>query len=281
MAEIDHGPAAFKASPEEKSKQKYSTSTLQQILAQMHEDGLVVLEDVVDVAHVDAINEYMQKETDRLLEAPDSYFNHGVRSNILHCAPLKPGYIFEDIYMNPFVIQVMNAYLGARPRWNFITGNNALSHTDDMRQPVHKDIRWPNHVTGPFYVIANVPLSDFSPANGSTEFWLGSHRATTSDDQSYDKDGNITCNVKEERLEQRRSQRPPIQIHMKKGSISLRDLRLWHCGMPNPSDEHRIMLATGYQARWYPNYTQRLKVRLTPLYVTHYLIHRHSNNSRL
>lgn len=31
-------------------------------------------------------------------------------------------------------------YLGAKPIWNFLTGNNALPHTEGMRQPVHKDI---------------------------------------------------------------------------------------------------------------------------------------------
>lgn len=30
-----------------------------------------------------------------------------------------------------------------------------------------------------------------------------------------------------------------------------RDLRLWHAGMPNKSDRHRIMLAIDYFAQWY------------------------------
>jgi hypothetical protein len=29
----------------------------------------------------------------------------------------------------------------------------------------------------------------------------------------------------------------------------LRDLRTWHAGMPNESEEYRIMLALGYQVR--------------------------------
>lgn len=43
----------------------------------------------------------------------------------------------------------------------------------------------------------------------------------------------------------------------------LRDLRTWHAGMPNESDEYRIMLAVGYQAQWWPNHTLRTKLPLS------------------
>jgi len=43
----------------------------------------------------------------------------------------------------------------------------------------------------------------------------------------------------------------------------LRDLRTWHAGMPNESEDYRIMLALGYQAQWYPNYTLRAKLPLS------------------
>jgi len=48
-------------------------------------------------------------------------------------------------------------------------------------------------------------------------------------------------------VEERRKIRPPIQPTCDKGDIILRDLRTWHAGMPNESDEYRIMLALGYQ----------------------------------
>jgi len=102
-------------------------------------------------------------------------------------------------------------------------------------------------------VVANVPLIDFSPANGSTEFWLGTHAHTTADDQDLtapgDPLGPYSTFIKKDRLEERRQVRPPIQPVANRGDITLRDLRLWHAGMPNPSNEHRIMLAVGYQVR--------------------------------
>jgi len=164
----------------------------------------------------------------------------------------------------------MNVYLGANPIWNFLTGNNALPKTDGMRQPVHKDITF-FHPQAPFFCIVNVPLIPFSPATGSTEFWLGSHAHTSGADQVIAKPddvlanarlvaGDPTCNVRMEVVEERRRVRPPVQPVCDMGDLMIRDLRTWHAGMPNGSEAYRIMLALGYQAQWYPNHVLRLKL---------------------
>jgi len=162
-------------------------------------------------------------------------------------------------------------YLGHKPLWNFITGNTALAGTHGLRQPVHKDIRF-HHPQCPFFFIANIPLCDFSPANGSTEFWLGSHAHTVGADQipataatakGKQRVGDPMCDVRPEVVEARRQIRPPVQVVAQKGDITLRDLRTWHAGMPNESGEHRIMLALGYQAPWYPNHGLRTDLPLS------------------
>ena len=110
----------------------------------------------------------------------------------------------------------------------------------------------------PFYFIANIPLVDFHVGNGSTEFWLGSHHATDRWDQitataadvgPKQIEGDPTCNVRPEIIEARRAIRPPVQPVLEKGDMAIRDLRLWHAGMPNDSEAHRIMIAIGYQVR--------------------------------
>jgi ectoine hydroxylase-related dioxygenase (phytanoyl-CoA dioxygenase family) len=65
---------------------------------------------------------------------------------------------------------------------NWLTANTALAGTPGVRQPAHKDNTFA-HPLFPYYFIANVPLCEFSRANGATEFWLGSHAATTTADQ--------------------------------------------------------------------------------------------------
>jgi ectoine hydroxylase-related dioxygenase (phytanoyl-CoA dioxygenase family) len=107
-------------------------------------------------------------------------------------------------------------------------------------------------------VIANIPLCSFNPSTGSTEFWLGSHASTSGQQQVIAtpesrlsnaklRVGEPICNVLPDVVEARRQVRPPIQPSCEKGDIMLRDLRTWHAGMPNESEDYRIMLALGYQ----------------------------------
>ena len=253
----------------ERANGQYSPEKLQRALEGLHQDGLLVLKNVVELSHIDKLREVMSSETKGILESParGGVYNQGVQSNILQCPPLaREDCHFDDVYFNRYVIQIANAYLGSKPIWNFTTGNNALTGTGGMRQPVHKDITF-YHPTAPFYFIANIVLSDFTEENGATEFWLGSHAHTTWEDQIPCTEetrfrnqaiGSPSCSVKEEIVDARRKIRPPIRAICKKGDIVIRDLRTWHAGMPNTSNEDRIMVAIGYQAPWYQNNTQKL-----------------------
>ena len=62
--------------------------------------------------------------------------------------------------------------------------------------------------------------------------------------------GDPECNVLPDVVEARRKIRPPVQPVCEKGDIMLRDLRTWHAGMPNESEDYRIMLALGYKVRF-------------------------------
>ncbi|KAL4789576.1 hypothetical protein BDV19DRAFT_373924 [Aspergillus venezuelensis] len=105
----------------------------------------------------------------------------------------------------------------------------------------------------PFAIVANYYLVEVSPTDSSTELWVGSHRDTSFADHrnctgTFDE---AEFGIRNELLERRRKWAPPIQPAVKKGSVVLRDLRLWHAGSSNPSSEHRIMLAWVYTPRWY------------------------------
>ncbi|KAH8671951.1 phytanoyl-dioxygenase family protein [Tricladium varicosporioides] len=274
LEEVYDGPRTIIPTAEELKLSSYDNYNIEAAMEALHQDGFVVLKSVVNVAHIDHINSYMTKQADDILKNNLKPFNQGVNSNILQGPPLQDAdYLYNDVFFNPFVIQIMNAYLGARPIWNFVTGNNALPNTKGMRQPVHKDITF-FHPQCPFYVIANVPLIPFNPVTGSTEFWLGSHASTSGKDQVITtpetKLANANLRVGEpctfildDIREARRKVRPPIQPICEKGDIMLRDLRTWHAGMPNESDQYRIMLALGYQAQWYQNHTLRSKLPLS------------------
>ena len=87
---------------------------------------------------------------------------------------------------------------------------------------MHKDIKGV-HLTHPYAVAMNTCLIDACPENGSTEVWLGTHESSPWDDNEREGEGT----VRKDKLEERRTVRPPLQPNLPRGSIVLRDLRLW------------------------------------------------------
>ncbi|KAJ5708699.1 hypothetical protein N7488_008500 [Penicillium malachiteum] len=254
---------AVHLSDDERKKKRYSDLSLQRALEGMHQDGLVVLKGVVDLDHIEALNRQMSADAEKKRDDPSQIYNHAVKSNFLQRPPVtNPDLLYEDIYYNPFVLQLANAYLGHKPIWNWLTANTALSNTGGMRQGVHKDNAF-IHPQYPYYFIANIPLCSTSIENGATEFWLGSHAHTSNKDQIIATEpeqvtahyllGEPLPAITQEAQEARRADRPPIQQTCSAGDIMIRDIRLWHAGMPNETDTHRIMLGLGYQNPIFPN----------------------------
>ena len=87
--------------------------------------------------------------------------------------------------------------------------------------------------------------------NGSTEVWLGTHTDSGVWQQEGAHGDRASGRIKQSLLEERRALRPPGQPTVKKGSIVLRDLRLWHAGKPNFSNNARVMLAMIHFAQWF------------------------------
>lgn len=174
--------------------------------------------------------------------------------------PLDPRLMYSDIWANGPAAQALENILGPSPRVNYVNGNTALGGYHDARQRVHADLSF-NHGQLPFGVVANYYLTDVTPANGSTELWIASHRDTSFRDhrncylgEMADKtqsEKESVFGIRDERLEERRRYAPPIRPCVKKGSVVLRDLRLWHAGIANPSEKPRIMLAFVHTPSWY------------------------------
>ncbi|KAJ1330872.1 kanamycin B dioxygenase [Microdochium nivale] len=260
-------------SDQERLEGKYSYKTLAKVLGALNQDGLVVLKNVIPVETIDKINTWMCDDADCRIRDPSQKYNFGIKSNILQRPPvMEPEFLSKDVYFNPFVLQAANAYLGHRPIWNWMTANNALANTGGKRQPPHKDSTF-DHPLYPYYFIANIPLCDFNVENGATEFWLGSHAHTTQSEQKIaetEEDiapypglaeiGGTIPPISDDAKDERHKIRPPIQPACDRGDVMIRDLRLWHAGMPNHSDAHRVMLALGYMSPHYPS--NLLKVHL-------------------
>ena len=213
----------------------------------LKEDGFVVLADIVDLEHVAKVRDRMWSDVELLLKRPNAPFNWNT-GNVQQDPPPFAEYLFRDIVANDIVIQVTKSILGNGQTSAFYSGNTAMP--SEHSQPVHADSGqlWPNLdvATPPYALVVNLPLVDVSAVNASTEIWPGTHLDTTVVMQ----DGDIK--VSAERLAERAAVVPPIQPVVRAGSVVIRDMRLWHRGMPNHTDVPRPMMALIHYVAWWP-----------------------------
>jgi len=213
----------------------------------LREDGIVVLHDIVNLNHIAALREKMLQDLPAYLARTDAPFNFNT-GNIQQEPPPFAPYLFQDVLLNDIAIAVTHALLGDGLHNGFYSGNTAVGGSG-QRQPVHADVGqlWPNLevATPPFGLVVNVPVVDMTAQNGSTEVWPGTHRDTT----VYIQKGDIKLPA--EAVEARRQVRPPLQPSVRAGGVVIRDLRLWHAGMPNRTDQARPMIAMIHWVGWW------------------------------
>ncbi|KAK4934275.1 hypothetical protein LTR10_024405 [Elasticomyces elasticus] len=234
-------------SAKELETKQISSHNLQKAIEALHRDGICAITNAIDPAHLDKLNERMVKEAQILYDNPDTHRNFGPRTGNIQQEPVvEPGYVFDDIIANPWAVSITECMLGPNPHMRFYSANTAFKA--DSRQPVHVDVHF-DFPKVPFGLCINVNLVDTSPENGATEIWLGSHMDT--DPNSSDAPELSGDGVRRDLIEERREISPPLQPTLPKGSLIIRDFRLWHAGMPNHTDDPRVMLVTIHFPAWY------------------------------
>ena len=100
---------------------------------------------------------------------------------------------------------------------------------------------WPNltpsHPT--VSVVVNIPTIEVTEAEGAIELWPGTHLI-----------GDVSRGLDTETEENRRKVRPPVRGETQKGDVLIRDMRLWHRGTSNRSDQYRHMIALVHNVGW-------------------------------
>jgi hypothetical protein len=234
---------------EEQARGVFGTESIARGIEAIETDGFVVVEDVVDLDHIQRLRERMLEDLPLILEREDAPFNF-TRSNVQQDPPPFAPYLFRDVLFNEYAIALTHAVFGDGLYNAFYSGNTALPNTA-QRQPVHADMGhlWPNmkHATPAYALVVNIPVVDMHPGNGSTEIWPGTHLDTSVSLQQGD------IKVSAEKLAAQREIASPIQPEVRAGSILIRDMRLWHAGMPNPSDDPRPMIAMIHWVGWWPH----------------------------
>lgn len=242
---------------DELTTKQLSSHNLQAAIEALHRDGIVALKNAVDVGHLDTLNARMVPEAEKLFAQPSTYRNFGKNTGNIQQEPvLEDGSIFEDIIANPWATAVIQCMLGPRTRVRFYSANTAFEATD--RQPPHIDVTF-DIPKIPFGYCVNINLVDTTPENGSTEVWLGSH--TDTDRSVLNFSDEHYWEIRKDLQDQRWAISPPIQPSLPKGSLVIRDFRLWHAGRPNLTKNPRVMIVTVQFPHWYRrNLNMRLPV---------------------
>lgn len=239
---------ALELTPAERECGKLTPEHLAAVVGALRKYGVVVLNDVIDLAHLDLLRDRMFEDLQLILARDDAPFNFNT-SNVQQDPPPFPPYLFRDVLLNDLVIAVTKAMLGPGLKNSYYSGNTSLP--GGQKQPFHPDVGqlWPDldTATPPFGFVVNVPLVDMSPANGSTELWPGTHRNTAMCVQQGD------IKVPEAALEKQRQINQPLQPSVRRGSALIRDIRLWHRGMPNHTGTPRPMIAMIHWIGWWSN----------------------------
>jgi ectoine hydroxylase-related dioxygenase (phytanoyl-CoA dioxygenase family) len=213
------------------------------------DDGIVILDDLVPVDFVDSLRERMAAEVPALLERAKAHTGNRFPGQLNQEPPHDPEFLRPEILANPIALGIIRALVGDTITTLIYSSN--VNIPGSTRQEVHCDL-WqlcPDLdpvPRAPFSVVFNLPLVDTSDRN-ATELWLGTHL----DNRTHTRGGGIHRDIPHAWLEERRLIRRPVQVAQRKGSVSLRDARLWHTGVANTGDHIRTMLAVGYGAGWY------------------------------
>ncbi|TRX92731.1 hypothetical protein FHL15_006405 [Xylaria flabelliformis] len=258
VSQTPRQPTAIIPSAEEIKNKRLSEENLKKATDALAKDGIVVVEDAIPHEDLDHLNAKMIKDSVLLQSrGEDSPFNYN-KGNLQQDAPPYAEYFHPSIFCNPIATQITSAILGPRPKWTFASGNAAmppLPGQENERQPVHNDVEFP-HPPKCFALVTNVPLIGMNPDNGSTETWLGTHNRTIPKEGGQ-KGQRATGHIPQDKLEEQVAVAgPPVQPTLKKGSFAIRDFTIWHAGMPNKTQDIRIMLAQIHFASWFPNPTR-------------------------
>ncbi|MCY4401873.1 MAG: phytanoyl-CoA dioxygenase family protein [Candidatus Poribacteria bacterium] len=226
--------------PTELAAGQLSDKHVEQAIEAIRVEGYVVLENIINHDHLDILLERMDADSQELIKAKKWGGAGMLKGHLQQGPPPFAPYIFKDVVANPYIVQVTKELLGSGVYNNFYNGNTNCPRSGT--QPLHRDSDhlWLNQEVAhpPAEVVVNISPQDTTEENGSVELWPGSH---------LDVSGR---HIDDDHEADRREIAPPIRGNAKKGSALIRDMRLWHRGVPNLSDKPRHMIAMIHRIGW-------------------------------
>ncbi len=211
-------------------------NALEESLEALRADGVILVRQAVDTNFLASLKRRMDEDTPRLLEYCEANGgNPRDKGQLQQAAPPFPPYLHEHVLANPFVWDIVHRLLGSGAGLMFYGGNTACP--DSAAQNVHLDQAHKSDKATPIRsLVVSIGPQATTTQNGATEIWPGTHTVVSE------------MRVPPELLRQQRQQRPPVQVETKLGDIVIRDARLWHRAVENPSREYRHMLGAVFHS---------------------------------
>jgi ectoine hydroxylase-related dioxygenase (phytanoyl-CoA dioxygenase family) len=235
----------MKLSAEELKNGKLNPETLESAVEQVRLNGYVLFEGVLDSDQVDKMNQAFLKALDEASNrSPEStevntteFRKNRVRMDLPFDAPFND----PSVITNAFVLPVVEKLVGEDCACIYLSADAPLPgsdyqvvHSDQMPLFPESSISLP-----PAGIVLNIPLVDVTEENGPMEaFPGGNHLMPENRNQP-------------KLIEEMASHLTPVRMTMPKGSLLIRDLRMWHRGTPNNSDHVRPNVALIYARPWW------------------------------
>lgn len=230
----------------ERAERALSAEHKRQAVEAFDRDGYVILGGVIDAGVLDGLKPKLDEDTARLLERGEWGGAGAVPGHLQQSMPRSARYIHRDLVTNPFVIDVTSTILGPGVHNHFYNGNTNMPGS--KMQPLHRDSGhlWPGFVHPTASIVVNVSPVDVDIENGATEIWPGTHKLAAPAQENR---------IPRDLEDSRRAEVPPVRAITTKGDAVLRDIRLWHRGMPNNGIEGRHMIGMVHSAGFYHHNT--------------------------
>jgi Phytanoyl-CoA dioxygenase (PhyH) len=230
----------------ERSARAFGRSTIEKASQCLRTDGVLILEDIVDVALVREARQTFIERYARYLtdQEHDDALKVGEK-RVMVTVELKPPFDSSELFASPWLLPVLNAVLEE----NFVLGGYGVvcSLPSASNQHCHRDggILFPNSgidlLLPAAAVTVAIPLLEMNDIHGTTAVWLGSHR-----------DAPLAADAAVDRGE------APV---VREGSCILWDYRVWHGGTANRSTVPRPLLYLMYCRPWFLDHQNYHKQR--------------------
>jgi Phytanoyl-CoA dioxygenase (PhyH) len=231
-------------SSQERSAGKLNPETLERGCNQVMLNGFVLVANALSTDFVDKIYEDWIDLANHLLENDPEKTDVGStefrKKRIRMDTPFRDPYTDPRLVANSFAMPIIERILGEDCRVCYYSADAPLPGSD--YQVVHADYK-------PFFpdsdvvlptagLVVNFPLIEVTEGNGPMDVWPNSHLLP---EKAYSA----------ARISDAARSIEPTKMLTPKGSMLIRDVRMWHRGTPNMSNQIRPNLALIYTRSWW------------------------------